>query len=150
MTRESDDPNSKVSETLTSAPVLSEHRTLGSSDTRPSFLSSALRLRCPKCGEGKLFSGVLEIHAQCPHCGFDLRNQDSGDGPVFFALVIVGFLVIGMLAVLEAAFSLPLWLELGILTLVAFTGTLIVLRISKAALIALQFKHRIRGFEHDA
>jgi uncharacterized protein (DUF983 family) len=28
-----------------------------------------LRSRCPCCGEGALFAGLLRLHATCPHCG---------------------------------------------------------------------------------
>jgi len=29
-----------------------------------------LRLRCPHCGEGKLFRGWFAMHDRCEHCGF--------------------------------------------------------------------------------
>lgn len=31
-------------------------------------LSRARRLRCPRCGEGRLFSGWLRMHSHCAHC----------------------------------------------------------------------------------
>ena len=42
---------------------------------------AALRCRCPRCGQGKLFQGVLTVRERCPVCGLDLREHDSGDGP---------------------------------------------------------------------
>ena len=33
------------------------------------LLARALALKCPLCGEGKLFSGWLTMHRACPHCG---------------------------------------------------------------------------------
>jgi uncharacterized protein (DUF983 family) len=32
--------------------------------------SRALRLRCPRCGEGKLFRGLMTMHHHCDHCGY--------------------------------------------------------------------------------
>lgn len=32
--------------------------------------SRALRLRCPQCGEGPLFRGLITMHHHCDHCGF--------------------------------------------------------------------------------
>src|SRR5215471_19264363 len=29
----------------------------------------AIRLRCPLCGQGRLFRGWFAMHKQCPHCG---------------------------------------------------------------------------------
>ena len=31
-------------------------------------VSRALRLRCPRCGEGKLFRNGFTMHPQCHHC----------------------------------------------------------------------------------
>lgn len=35
----------------------------------------ALRLRCPKCGEGKLFAGWFQMHEKCSTCGTDFRRE---------------------------------------------------------------------------
>jgi len=32
-------------------------------------LGRAARLRCPRCGEGKLFIGWFRMHERCSHCG---------------------------------------------------------------------------------
>lgn len=37
------------------------------------LLKRGLRLRCPRCGEGKLFTGFMRMHERCPLCG--LRFQ---------------------------------------------------------------------------
>src|SRR5690606_30987936 len=35
----------------------------------------ALRLRCPLCGQGKLFRNWFRMHPACPHCGVDLQRE---------------------------------------------------------------------------
>ncbi len=35
----------------------------------------ALRLRCPLCGQGKLFRGWFSMHSHCPHCGVTLERE---------------------------------------------------------------------------
>ena len=45
---------------------------------------SGLRLRCGKCGQGKLFSGYLKLNSECPVCGRDMTSADTADGPAFF------------------------------------------------------------------
>jgi uncharacterized protein (DUF983 family) len=89
-------------------------------------MSRAWRLRCPRCGEGKLFATWLRMHAECPHCQLRFERE-----PGFFLgsiyvnygltamLVIVLYLglffwarVSGQTAVvIAAAFSVlfPLW-----------------------------------------
>jgi uncharacterized protein (DUF983 family) len=39
------------------------------------LLSRALRLRCPLCGEGKLFRNWLVMHRQCPYCGVTFERE---------------------------------------------------------------------------
>src|SRR3954451_7471178 len=39
------------------------------------LLGRALRLRCPLCGEGKLFRGWLRMNKECPHCGLKFERE---------------------------------------------------------------------------
>jgi uncharacterized protein (DUF983 family) len=39
------------------------------------LLGRALRLRCPLCGEGKLFRRWLLMHKECPHCGVTFERE---------------------------------------------------------------------------
>jgi uncharacterized protein (DUF983 family) len=39
------------------------------------LVGRALRLRCPLCGQGKLFRGWFAMHAQCPHCGVKFERE---------------------------------------------------------------------------
>lgn len=98
--------------------------------------------RCPRCREGALFSGFLDVNAQCPSCGLDLRAHDSGDGPAVFIIFIVGALsVIGALSV-EAAFEPPYWLHFLIWPVVVIGLTMALLRPLKAKFIEIQYRRR--------
>src|SRR3546814_12221007 len=46
----------------------------------PNAILAGLACRCPRCGKGRLFSGILKIAERCNACGLDLRKQDAGDG----------------------------------------------------------------------
>jgi uncharacterized protein (DUF983 family) len=35
----------------------------------------ALRLRCPRCGEGKLFSSWIKMPPECSHCGLKFDRE---------------------------------------------------------------------------
>jgi uncharacterized protein (DUF983 family) len=39
------------------------------------LLGRALRLRCPFCGQGKLFRGWLRMNDKCPHCGVTFERE---------------------------------------------------------------------------
>ena len=39
------------------------------------LFSRAIRLRCPLCGQGKLFRRWFIMHAQCSHCGVKFQRE---------------------------------------------------------------------------
>ena len=77
-------------------------------------LQAGLRCRCPRCGQGKLFKGLLDVTKSCAVCGLDLTAHDSGDGPAVFAIFLLGFIVVPLALGFEAAFAPPIWLHLVI------------------------------------
>lgn len=55
-------------------------------------ISRGVRLRCPRCGQGKLFRNLLLMHRQCDTCGFVYERA-----PGYFlgsAYLNYGFIVI--------------------------------------------------------
>jgi len=58
-------------------------------------LRAAVGCRCPRCGDGRLFVGLLTVRAACPVCGLDLSAEDAGDGPAVFVIFALGFIVVG-------------------------------------------------------
>src|SRR5713101_845297 len=55
------------------------------------LLGRALRLRCPRCGEGKIFRRLLTYseHTSCPRCGL---RYDPGGESLAFMYVSTAFL----------------------------------------------------------
>ncbi len=111
-------------------------------------VAAALAGRCPRCGEGRLFRGFLAVAPRCAACGLALSGEDSGDGPVAFIILLVGFLVVGAALIVEVRVGWPIWLHLLLWLPLAFLGCLALMRPFKAAMIGLQFKHRARDFDH--
>jgi uncharacterized protein (DUF983 family) len=112
-------------------------------DERPiSVTQTALRCVCPHCTAAPLFDGFLNVHAHCPACGFDYEKVDSGDGPAIFIILIVGFIVAGGALLVEVAFQSPYWVHAVLWVPATFLLALGLLRPFKAALIALQYKHK--------
>jgi uncharacterized protein (DUF983 family) len=107
-----------------------------------SVFAAGFRGRCPRCGKGALFRNGLVPRERCGSCGLSFAFADSGDGPAVFAIFILGFLVLGGALLLEFKAGPPVWLHVvlwGIATpLLAF----FLLRVLKATLIALQYKHK--------
>ena len=55
-----------------------------------SIAHAALKCRCPRCGEGPVFTGLLTVREACPRCGLDLSAEDAGDGPAVFLIFLLG------------------------------------------------------------
>jgi uncharacterized protein (DUF983 family) len=103
---------------------------------------AGLLCRCPRCGRGRLFDGILTVRDRCESCGFDLRANDVGDGAAVFVILILGFVVVGLALLIEAKFEPSIWVHVAIWPIVIFGGTIAMLRPLKATLIALQYRHR--------
>ena len=108
----------------------------------PSPYKAGLLCRCPGCGEGPLFKGLLTVRQSCPACGFDLAKADPGDGPVFFVIVVLGAVVVALALWLELRYAPPVWVHAVSWGPLIVVASLALLRIFKATLIALQFRYR--------
>lgn len=103
---------------------------------------AGLKCRCPRCGEGKLFSGFLELAPRCEKCRLNYGFADAGDGPAVFVILIAGFLVVGLAVVVEFIWRPPYWLHAILWVPLVLAVTLGLLRPLKGLLVALQFHHK--------
>ena len=60
----------------------------------PAAVLSGLAGRCPRCRQGKMFSGLLTLRRKCEACGLDYSFADAGDGPAIFVILLSGFIVV--------------------------------------------------------
>ncbi len=98
--------------------------------------------RCPRCGRGKMFTGLLTLVPRCKICGLDFAFADAGDGPAVFVTLFAGFLVLGAALWTELAYEPPFWVHLVIflpLTAIVCIG---LLRPAKGLLVALQYRNK--------
>ena len=115
----------------------------------PNPFLAGLRGRCPNCGSGRLFSGILKVAPACDHCGYDLAKADSGDGPAVFVILIAGFFCAFAMLFVEMTYKPPIWVHLVIflpLTLVVCLG---LLRPLKGLMLAAQFTNQASEARHD-
>ena len=112
--------------------------------TEPPVLDVALRGLCPRCGSRTLFAGLVSFAPRCRACALDFAAFNVGDGPAAFLTLIIGALVVGLAIALELGAHPPVWVH--ILLWVPLTAILVVgsLRVAKAALLALEYRHRAR------
>jgi uncharacterized protein (DUF983 family) len=110
---------------------------------------AGLLCRCPRCGQGPLFDGYLQVAQSCKACGLDLRSADSGDGPAVFIILIVGMLVCAGALISEVAFHPPVWVHLVIWLPLTAILTLGLVRPFKGVMLAMQFHHRAAEARND-
>ena len=105
-------------------------------------VQAGLKGRCPRCGEGRLFSGFLTPAKACSHCGLDYSFIDSGDGPAVFVILIVGFIIVGLAFWMEMTYSPPIWLQFVLWVPLAVVLCAWALRAMKGVLITLQYRNK--------
>jgi uncharacterized protein (DUF983 family) len=111
----------------------------------PVLWQAAVRCRCPRCGRGKLFDGLLKVRSRCAACGLDLAAEDSGDGPAVLVVFLLGAIVVAGAILLEIFVAPPLWVHVVVWTPTVLGGAILLLRPFKAGLIALQYRHHALG-----
>lgn len=107
------------------------------------------RLRCPNCGEGRLFRSFLKVADKCPACGEELHHQRADDAPAYFTIVVVGHFVIGGVLWLERTYAPASWVQAVIWLPMTLIGSLWLLPRVKGTLIGLQWALRMHGFCGD-
>jgi uncharacterized protein (DUF983 family) len=101
---------------------------------------AGLKAVCPRCGEGRLFAGVLELKPACGNCGLDYTAHDVGDGAAIFVILIANVLVLGGALALENAFSPPVWVHILLWPLPTIILCVWLTRLIKGVLFAHQYR----------
>jgi len=110
-------------------------------------LRAALYCVCPRCGQAPLYDGLLKVRPVCGGCGLDLAQVDVGDGLATPVILVLSAFLCGMAIWFDTVFSPPWWVHLIVWPTIGLPLGLVLMRALKAALIALQYKHRWRETE---
>ena len=111
---------------------------------KPALMQSiltGLSGRCPRCRQGSLFAGFLNVRKKCDACGLDYAFADAGDGPAVFVILLSGFIVVGSALIVEVVYQPPFWLHALLWGPLILAVTLLPLRLLKGLLIVLQYHH---------
>ncbi len=112
-------------------------------------ITTGLKGRCPRCGEGLLFAGFLKPASTCESCGLDLGFADSGDGPAIFIIAIVGLIVVTLAMIVETLFHPPVLVQFAIWIPMTIILSIALLRPFKGIMIALQYRNDAREGKID-
>lgn len=106
-----------------------------------SVFEAGLKCRCPRCGVGQFYDGILTIRKSCESCGFDMREADPGDGAIIFVILILGAITLPLVVWTEMTLGFPAWLHIVLWPVFITGGAIWMLRLFKATLVALQFRN---------
>lgn len=110
---------------------------------------AAMKGHCPRCGEGKLFHGFLDLRTECEACKLPYQFADSGDAPAVFVIMIVGFVIVGLVLWLELSYQPPIWVHMVIWLPLTTVLAAAILRPLKGLMIGLQYKHNAKEGKLD-
>ncbi|MCZ6844294.1 MAG: DUF983 domain-containing protein [Alphaproteobacteria bacterium] len=115
---------------------------------RLSSVATGLRCACPRCGQGKLYQGLLTVRDNCDKCSLDLSRFNVDDGAAFFIIVVYSAVIIPLALWVEFSFGPPIWVHILIWIPVILGGAIALMRPFKAWLVAQHYKHNIDGESH--
>ena len=113
----------------------------------PSLVMVALRGRCPRCGQGRLFDGLLALRERCPVCGLDFRGADAGDGAPVGVMFVLGPILVILAFWMEFRFDPPIWVYAVVLIGVSLPVAVLLIRLIKASLLGIQYRYRASEME---
>jgi len=108
----------------------------------PTTLSATIHCRCPRCGQGRLFDGLLSIRPTCEVCGLNLSAGDTGDAFAVPILIVLGAIVVGAAFWLDAHYAPPWWVHALIWPVVTAGGAIAMTRYLKSFFTVQQFRTR--------
>ncbi len=103
-----------------------------------------LATRCPHCGKAPLFAGWVHFVDRCRGCGLDFTQFNVGDGPAAFLILIVGGLIVALALTLQLSVEPPFWVHILLWVPLATLLVIYCLRLSKAALLILEYRNQAR------
>ena len=103
--------------------------------------------RCPCCGEGRMFGAFLKVNDRCAVCGEELFHQRADDFPAYVVMLIVGHVLVPIVLFVEVHFAPSYWTHLAIWLPTTLALTLGLLQPVKGAIVAMQWRMGMHGFE---
>jgi len=113
---------------------------------RLSFWRVALGCRCPRCGRGSLFQGLLTVRPACNACGLNFRACDTGDGVASGLILGLGAALVGMVFWIDRFYP-SAWVYAVLWPAATVPFAIGMMRPLKAALIAQNYRHRVSEME---
>jgi uncharacterized protein (DUF983 family) len=100
-------------------------------------IKRGLTLRCPNCGEGRLFVRYVKVRGPCEACGTDNRIYPSDDFPPYLTILVTGHVLVPLFMWSDRAWEPSVWVQAAIWLPVTLLMCLALLPLMKGATIGL-------------
>lgn len=108
---------------------------------------NGMKLRCPHCGQGHLFTSYLKVADHCEVCGEEFFHHRADDFPPYIAIFITGHLIIGLMLEMEFHLQIEPWMYAVTLVPLALIIPLVTLPSIKGAVVGMRWAARMHGFD---
>ena len=103
-------------------------------------LERALRLRCPRCGLGRLYAGWLSMHERCSACGLVYeREQGYFVGAMYVNYALTAALGLGGVLVLDRLVGLSLTQQLALAVPVMLLAPVLFFRHARSFWLGIEY-----------
>lgn len=101
------------------------------------ILLSGIFKKCPKCGNGKVFSGYLKIIKNCKNCNEDLSIYRTDDFGPWLSIILGGHIIVPLVLAVEQKFAPEMWIQTVVWIPLTLIIVLLLLPISKSICLAI-------------
>ncbi len=93
-----------------------------------------------------MFARFLRPVPACEVCGQSWEGHRADDFPAYIVIILLGHLIVPVMIEVNAAFSIPMGVQIVLWPCIAIALALGMIQPVKAAVIALQWAKRMHGF----
>ncbi|HVZ00168.1 MAG TPA: DUF983 domain-containing protein [Dongiaceae bacterium] len=115
-----------------------------------SALGRGFRRLCPRCGEGRMFSGYLTVPETCPSCSLAFEPLRADDAPAYFTIFIVGHIIVSGLLLVQKLEHPDDWVQFAIWIPLTIVLTFGLLPFVKGAVMGAIYASRAGRQQHPA
>ncbi len=106
-------------------------------------LKRGLCLRCPACGQGRVFVSYIKPVEACAACHEPLGHIRADDGPAWLTILVVGHILAPFFVFFKDAATWPIWMWAVVLPGVVIGLTLALLPMAKGLFIAMLWRMQV-------
>jgi uncharacterized protein (DUF983 family) len=112
--------------------------------TTKQAIGRGILLRCPNCGQGRLYKSYLKLTEECSHCQTSFVGITADDGPAWLSILIIGHVIAPIIIEQFRHPFLPDWALTPFLLILVCVLVAVILPRSKGIFVAILWRIRER------